>query len=362
MNYKIKFAIIGGGWRTEFYLRIAQASPERFEVAGVVVRDEIKRQALEETWGVRAYATLEELLRSETPSFVVVSVSWASCPIVLEQLAEHGIPALSETPPAPDLESLLKLNSRLGELDARVQVAEQYPFQPLHAARQACIESGRLGQISQVQVSAAHGYHGMALMRQWLGVGYEPAVIRAFTFESPLVAGPTRTGAPASEQKVMSKQTFASLHFADGRLGLFDFTGDQYFSWIRSQRVLIRGDRGEIVNETMTYLLDYLTPIETPLLRKDAGENGNLEGYYHKGILAGEQWAYLNPLAPARLTDDEIAVATCLLRMDEYVHTGKPFYSLADASQDHYLNLLIQQAAAIGEAVTSVLQPWSEKA
>ncbi|WP_028552864.1 Gfo/Idh/MocA family protein [Paenibacillus sp. UNC451MF] len=362
MNYKIKFAIIGGGWRTEFYLRIAEACPERFEIAGVVVRDEAKRHAIEKAWDVRGYATLEELLHSETPSFVVVSVSWASCPVILEQLAERGIPALSETPPAPDLEALLKLNSRLGELEARVQVAEQYLFQPLHAARQACIESGRLGQVSQVQVSAAHGYHGISLMRQWLGAGHEPAVIRAFTFESPLTAGPNRMGAPASEQTVVSKQTIASLQFASGRLGIFDFTGDQYFSWIRSQRVLIRGERGEIVNETMTYLLDYLTPIETPLLRKDAGQNGNLEGYYHKGILAGEQWVYQNPLAPARLTDDEIAVATCLLRMDEYVRTGKPFYSLADASQDHYLNLLIQQAATGGETVTSVLQPWSEKA
>lgn len=360
MNHKIKFAIVGGGWRTEFYLRIAQASPDSFEVVGVVVRDEAKRHAFEQAWGVRAYAELDDLLRSESPSFVVVSVSWASCPIILEQLAERGIPALSETPPAPDLEALLKLNTRLRQLRAQVQVAEQYPFQPLHAARKSCVESGRLGSISQVQVSAAHGYHGIALMRQWLGVGFEPAVIRAFTFESPLIAGPSRAGAPASEQTVTSKQTLASLQFASGRLGMFDFTGDQYFSWIRSQRVLIRGDRGEIINETMTYLQNYLTPIETPLIRKDAGANGNLEGYYHKGILAGESWAYRNPLAPARLTDDEIAVATCLLRMDEYVRTGKPFYSLADASQDHYLNLLIQEAAASGEAVTSVLQPWSE--
>ncbi|WP_079910921.1 Gfo/Idh/MocA family protein [Paenibacillus sp. 32352] len=362
MNHTIKFAIIGGGWRTHFYLHIAKASPERFEVVGAVVRDEEKRRDLEKSYGVKGYATLEELLRSETPSFVVVSVSWASCPDILKQLAELGIPALSETPPAPDLDALIDLNSTLHRLDARVQVAEQYPFQPLHAARQACIDSGRIGRVSQVQVSVAHGYHGIALMRRWLGVGYEPAVIRAFTFESSLIAGPSRAGAPASEQLTVSKQTFASLQFAGGQLGMFDFTGDQYFSWIRSPRVLIRGERGEIVNETMTYLLDYLTPIETPLIRKDAGENGNLEGYYHKGILAGDQWVYRNPLAPARLTDDEIAVATCLLKMDEYVRTGKSFYSVAEASQDHYFHLLIQQAASSGETVTSVKQPWAEKA
>jgi predicted dehydrogenase len=355
---KIKFGIIGGGWRTSFYLTIAKACPEQFEVTGVVVRDEVKGRELAAAWSVPVYSTLDGLLEVDSPSFMVVSVSWASCPIVLKQLAERGVPALSETPPAPDLPALQSLHTELTEQGARIQVAEQYPYQPMHAARQACVDSGRLGRISQAQVSAAHGYHGIALMRRLLGVGFEPVVIRAFVFESPLIAGPNRSGAPASEQLAASKQTLATLHFESGQLGVFDFAGDQYFSWIRSPRVLIRGERGEIVNETMTYLHDYLTPIELPFVRKNAGENGNLEGYYHKGILVGEQWMYKNPLAPARLTDDELAVASCLLRMEEYVHTGKPFYSLADASQDHYLHLLMQQAVETGEPVTSELQPW----
>lgn len=356
---KIRFGIIGGGWRANFYLTIAMASPERFEVAGVVVRDEAKASAFAAEWHVPVYGTLDELITNGSPSFVVVSVPWAACPGILKQLAERGVPALSETPPAPDLAGLTQLHAELTQLGARVQVAEQYPLQPLHAARQACIDTGRLGRVSQVQVSVAHGYHGLALMRRWLGIGFESAEIRAFAYESPIVKGPGRAGAPEAEETAVSKQTIATLRFENGQLGIFDFTGDQYFSWIRSNRVLIRGDRGEIVNDTMTYLQDYLTPIELPLIRKNAGENGNLEGYYLKGIVAGEQWVYTNPLAPARLTDDEIAVASCLLRMEEYLRTGQSYYSLADASQDHYLNLLIQQAVASGEPVVSVRQPWA---
>ena len=64
---------------------------------------------------------------------------------------------------------------------------------------------------------------------------------------------------------------------------------------------------------------------------------------------------------PARLTDDEIAVATCLQRMAEYINGGPDFCSLAQASQDHYLGLMIEQAVQSGEAIYCKRQVWAEK-
>lgn len=46
-----------------------------------------------------------------------------------------------------------------------------------------------------MQVSAASGYHGTALMRYYLGVGAEECTIRATSFTSPLMDGITRYGA-----------------------------------------------------------------------------------------------------------------------------------------------------------------------
>ncbi len=40
MEKKIVYGLIGSGWRAEFYLRIAKALPEAFEVCGVVSRSE----------------------------------------------------------------------------------------------------------------------------------------------------------------------------------------------------------------------------------------------------------------------------------------------------------------------------------
>ncbi|MBA2396275.1 MAG: Gfo/Idh/MocA family oxidoreductase [Ktedonobacteraceae bacterium] len=355
----IRFGIVGGGWRSLFFLRIAQVMPEQFEVAGIFVRNTAKAQELATTWNVKTYTTLDELLKINDLRFVVVSVPRTIAPQILHALAEKSIPALTETPPAADVPSLIALYE-LSKRGARIQVAEQYHLQPLHAARIALARSGKLGAVTQAQVSAAHGYHGISLIRRFLGIQYEPVTITAHNFTSPLIAGPDRYAPPEQEQIIRSEQTIAYLDFGD-KLGVFDFTGDQYHSWIRSPRLLVRGERGEINNTQVLYLADYLTPITYELVRQDAGIAGNLEGYYHKGILAGSEWIYKNPFIPARLSDDEIAIAGCLLGMDRYIDGGPDMYSLAEAAQDHYLGLMIEQAVTSEQAVMTVVQPWAAR-
>jgi predicted dehydrogenase len=356
MMKPVIFGLVGGAWRAEFYFRIAQAMPERFRIAGCVARTEATRARINAAWRIPVFNEIDALLDQHL-DFVVTSVPWSASPPVLLELASRDMPALAETPPAPGLEQLIHLWKDLPK-KARVQVAEQYQFQPLHAARLALARSGRLGEISQVQVSAAHGYHGISLIRKFLNAGHENATITAFKFKSPLIAGPDRDGPPSVEKEIVSVQVIAYLRF-DNKLAAFDFTTDQYFSWIRSQRLLVRGERGEINNLDATYLTDFRTPVNVRFQRHDAGQNGNLEGYYHKGYSVGGTSCYQNPFVPARLSDDEIAVATCLERMAHYVETGESFYSLSEASQDHYLSLMIDEAAGTGKELKSSSQVWS---
>jgi hypothetical protein len=56
------FGLIGGGWRGEFYPRIARDLPEQLPLAGVVVRNPEKRARFARAWSVPAFATVEELL------------------------------------------------------------------------------------------------------------------------------------------------------------------------------------------------------------------------------------------------------------------------------------------------------------
>jgi predicted dehydrogenase len=353
----ITFAIIGGGWRTEFYLRIARAMPDRFRIAGLAVRNEERAAALADLWGVPVFPDLDAMLAKTDPSFVVTAVSWAANPGFLRLLAERGIPALSETPPAPDLPGLLEVN-RLTASGARIQIAEQYHAQPHHAALLGYLRLGRIGRPSQAQVSVGHGYHGLSLIRRFLGLDCESPTITGLQFTSPILSGGGREGPPTARTIRPSTESFFWFDFGD-RLGLLDFTGDQYFGWIRNTRLLIRGDRGEITGDRAFYLKDHATPIEIPFVRRTAGIGSNLEGNHLQGYLAGDEWIYHNPCAPASLADDEIAIATCLLRMDEYVRTGKDFYPLAEGSQDHYLYLLAQQSVRENRPIQAERQPWA---
>jgi predicted dehydrogenase len=348
----IPFAIVGSGWRAAFYERVVAALPDRFRITGTLSRR-----------GPGTRASLDELLADE-PAFVVLSVPWAPMPALIAELADRGVAVLAETPPAPDLDGLRSLK-RLASAGGRIQVAEQYRYQPLHAARMALVASGRLGTISQVQLSVAHGYHGIDLMRRFLGVDAEPVTITARRVRSPIVAGPDRSGPPTDERIVEADQVIATFAF-DGdpgsgsrdRLGVLDFTDEQYFSWIRGLRLLVRGERGEIDGTVVRWLADARTPLRVSLERHDTGHDGNLEGHYLAGITAGAEWLYRNPFAPARLTDDEIAVATCLAGMPAAVAGGPDVCSLADAVQDRYLDILVAQAAETGIPTRSQGHLW----
>lgn len=355
----IRFGVIGTGWRTEFFLRIAQAAPDQFACVGVVTRDKQRAAAWAAPFGVTLFENLDDLL-AEKPLYVITSVPWDVNPTMLHQLAQRGIPALSETPPATTLDEMIDLY-KLVQGGAKIAVAEQYFLQPDHAARLSLVKSGKLGSITQAQVSIAHGYHGISLMRRLLGIAYDNVTITGRTFTAPIVKSPDRSGAPDHEEIVESEQAIATFDFGN-KLGIFDFTGDQYFSYIRGQRILVRGERGEIVNHSATYLHDHTTPIHLDFKRVYAGAHGNHEGFYLKGIQVGEAWHYRNPVPNARLADDEIAVADCLIRMADYADSdtnAAPFYPLAVACQDRYLDIVMWQAINDGKPVTSETQIWA---
>jgi len=356
----VKFSIIGGaGYRSQYYLRIAQAMPERFQVSGMVVRNEAKALDMERKWGVSTYRTLDQMLQNESPDFIVISVSGSEGLNYLHRLAEVGIPVLVETPPAPDLEGLELLHDKLLATGARIQVAEQYQFHPTQEARLALIRSGRLGRITEATVSISHLYHGVSLIRKMLGISFENVKIRGMRFQSQWVEGPTRDGNPTEDRMIPLQRDLAWLDFGD-RLGIYDFTKDQHRSWTRSNHLSVRGERGEIFDNRVMIQQESTVPLQLELKRINKGELENQEGYFLQGILCGESWLYENPFAPARLYDDEIAIAECLQKMAEYIDGGPEFYSVAEASQDHYLGMMIEKAILTGEIVETQRQRWAK--
>lgn len=352
----IRFGLIGGGWRAEFFTRIAAAIPGRFEIVGVHVRSAEKGAAFGQRWRLPVCDTLEAMADLE-PDFVVLSVSAAAHLEFARELHRLNLAVLCETPAAADVASMIEI-WRLVEHGFRIHVAEQYLYQPLHAARLAVIASGKLGRVSSARVSAAHGYHGVSLIRHLLGIGFEDAVTRGRQFQAPIVQGPDRFGPPAEERLVTSLQLLGEFDFGD-RLGLFDFTDVQYRSYVRSHRVVVRGERGEVVDREVRYLRDHRTPVTEELHRRDRGHYGDLDGLYLESMVLGSETVYRNPFPHARLMDDEIAIAVALEKMGSYARGGTGPYSFAEAAQDQYLALTMAEAARTGETITTSRQPWA---
>ena len=326
----IKYGIIGAGWRSEFYLRIAALMPDTFKVSGIYIRNKQKREEFAEKYNVKILTSLEELLKTDF-DFIVSCVNKAEICNTVRELAGKNIPLLTETPIGT---SNKEIDDFLAEIkpDWRVQVAEHFHFQPTNAAIKSVIESGILGEIKQVQLSCCHDYHAASLIRFFLGTGDEMPETSSFTLPDTVTRYNSRRGLLEEPQIVTAEEKIVILRFKN-KTALYDFNYEQYFSDIRSNRIIIKGTKGEIVNDRCTYLKDGL-PHSFTFKRNSYGTNENLDGYTLVNITAEGEVLYTNPFKMARLSDEEIAIATCLLNMKKYLETGVPFYTLREAATD----------------------------
>jgi predicted dehydrogenase len=352
------FGIIGSGWRGRFFLRLAQALPDRFRATGVLTRTAGRGAEIEAGWGVPTVRSVADLLARDRPDFVIASVPWAAMPDAVRSVVEHRVAILAETPPAPDLDGLRSLWSDVGGTGL-VQVAEQYRLMPGHAARLAVVRAGAIGAPTSVQLSSTHLYHAVSLIRGLLGIGYEPAQVSAKAFTAPLADPLTPDGWTGDATPYDRTTTLATIDFG-GRMGLYDFTDNQWWNPLRTRRIVVRGTLGELVDDRVVRLADPTTPVESALIRRQTGIDLNLEGLDLKHISFDGEVVYRNPFAGTGLSDDDIAVADILDRTGAWSRdAGAAPYPLAEACQDHLIGLAIGESLRTGGAVRAGTEAWA---
>ena len=319
----IKFGIIGVGWRSEFYLRIAMLLPEKFSVSGIYIRNLEKRKEFSKKYNVPIFDNLDDLLNTKF-DFIVSCVNMASINETAQMLANKGIAVLSETPVSTDT------------LSGKIQVAEQFHFMPRNQAYKNIIKSGILGEVNHVQVSCCHNYHAASLIRFFLDIKDEEPTKTTVVLPDSVMRYDSRNGM-IEPVNVDSQQKITVFDFGK-KSAVYDFNSEQYFSNIRSSRIVIRGTKGEIVNNTCTYLKNGVAH-SFEIKRNAFGIEENLDGFSLLNITGNGEVLYTNPFKNARLSDEDIAIATCLLRMKDYVENGKEFYSAQDAFIDYKMTI-----------------------
>ena len=354
-----KIAIIGAGWRSEFFIRIAQLLPEKFEIVGVVARKDEVRSALAERFGVQTYSSISQLLSKNKPDYAISSVSWDSNPGVVEELVSAGVYVLCETPPAPTLEGLQKLWAAVGSSEM-VQVAEQYLSLPGHSARLAITKSGVIGDVSSLELSSTHGYHAVSIMRGFLQSGFEPTTITTRQFQAQLVDPLLRNGFNADLSPKNAKTTISLIDFGSGKSGVYNFVDNQWHNQLRHRRIVVRGSRGEIVDDSVIRLIEGPAITTSRIERYQLGYDLNLDGYDTEHLSFDGKVVFKNPFTGLRFMDEEIAIATLMVQMADWINgNAKAPYPLNEACQDHLVSLAIDESIALGKSVTTAKQDWA---
>ena len=350
----LSFIIVGSGFRSLFFARIAKRYPELFHLNYLLCRTEEKanRLAHEEE---SPTTTSWEQCRESAPDFVVVAVSRGSICSVAKEWIERGFPVLLETPAGETVEELKELWELKEKCGAKIQVAEQYHRYPVLAAGIRAVEQGRLKEPYAVTLSVAHDYHGASLIRKMLHMTrFEKMTLRGSCYQFSVTETDSRYGRITDGSVKEQNRTHTTIEFESGKVAFYDFSGIQYRSFIRSRHVNVRGRDGEWNDTILRYVKeDHLPVVEemTPYLNPRYKE---LETEELKQICS--RW---NPVLTLEAVQDEYAIATMMFDMREYLETGREVYPLADSLEDAYMFTLIQEAAGRhGEAVLSEEMPW----
>jgi len=366
----VRYVQVGLGYRSAAFRRVLGELAD-FTCVGLVLRRV-------RTGDVPVYTDLAACLRDVRPDFVLGFTPPATTPGILQTAVAAGVPVLAETPPGSTAAAL----DGLDEVAASglVQVAEQYPAMPGHAARLEVRRLGLIGDVSQVQVSSTQTYHAMALIRAFLGVAPGPAEVRAHRFTGPLVDPLTRAGWTADPVAHEAATTLASVDFGAGLSGIYDYTDNQTRNLLRTRRLVVRGSLGEISGEQVVRLAGPGLITTTYFSRRQTGHDLDLNDYTDAGrasheparvtepkegvderseehctyqITLGDHVLWTNPWPEHRWNDDELAVATILTRMAAWLRSeGEAPYPLSEALYDARLGLAIEEAVRLDRAVT----------
>ncbi len=312
----IRFAIIGSGWRSLFYVRIAKAMPDHFEMCALLCRTKEKADKLADEYQI--YTTCNEAdIVATKPDFIISAVSKANMYDTCIHWLSFGFPVLSETPIALERKALENVWD-MCQNGAKLQVAEQYFLYPFNRKIINLVESGIIGTPVSITISAMHDYHATSIIRQMLQVGLEDLTISGKKFMVPVTDTKTRYETLTDGQVVNKEEKHLIIEYESGKIAFYDFMSDQYRSEIRNRYLNIRGTRGEIINDRLYYLNE-------------------------DNIACTQNIDYKNPYEKFNLTEDESAIAAILFGMMDYINTGKEIYPMKEAVEDAYLSILMNQ-------------------
>lgn len=359
----IRVALIGTSRRTSYlYWPLLQAIPDIRPVA-IWGRNEEKVRALGAQFGLPAYTDLDRLVRETAPQAGIVSVGYHANGQVGLMTVEAGLHALLETPIAHDLREADAIIAAARQRHLKIEIAEQFHRRPLEQIKLKLIASGLFGRVhTSFNDFAGHGYHGISVMRSYLGFDAKPVRVTGAVRQYELAAYWSRLADDVRPRP--ETQEHGIIEFEDGQLGLFHWTSVGYDSplrWWRSSRFLAEKGMGITVGIGLDVeeRLSLLAPggeaprfitLERRWERVDGGALVAMVAHTGDPDQPIVRWD--NPFAPKlqgngpQWHDDEIGVAGCILSLVHAIRTDtEPSYGPRQGRLDQELILAIRQSS-----------------
>jgi myo-inositol 2-dehydrogenase / D-chiro-inositol 1-dehydrogenase len=141
-----RVAVIGAGQWGQQHARVFAGHPDS-EVCAVVARHRDRAEARATQWQAHAYTSIADMLASESPDLVTLSLPNEEHFVATLEVIESGVPLLAEKPLVFDVneaDRLLQAAERSGSFFA-INFNHRYA-EPVQRA-QAAVQSGQLGDI-----------------------------------------------------------------------------------------------------------------------------------------------------------------------------------------------------------------------
>lgn len=363
----LRVAIIGTAKRSDYlYGPLLNALPQTVTLVSVWGRSPDSARRLGERLDVPWYTDLDQLIRETAPEIGIVSVAYHANGETGLMAVEHGLHVLLETPIAHKLSEADAIIAAAAKRKVKIEVAEQFHRRPLEQIKLKLIASGLFGRVySAFNDFAGHGYHGVSVMRSYLGFDARPVQVVGAVQKydlTPHLSRLTNTIGPWSET-----QEHGIITFENGQIGIFHWTDLGYYSslrWWRSSRFLAEKGMGITVGvgldvqEQLTLLApggeaQRLITLERRWERVDGGALVALVAHTGDPELPIIRWD--NPVLAAvpgpgpQLHDDRIGVAGCLLSLVDAVRNNtEPTYGPYQARLDQEIILAIRQSSRSG--------------
>jgi predicted dehydrogenase len=363
----LRVAIIGTAKRSDYlYGPLIKALPDEVELVSVWGRHGDSVERLGKSLGMPVYTDMDKLIRETAPEIGIVSVNYHANGEVGLMAVQAGLHVLLETPIAHKLSEADAIIAAAHKRGLKIEIAEQFHRRPLEQIKLKLIASGLFGRVhTAFNDFAGHGYHGVSVLRSYLGFDAKPiqvtGTVRRYDLAPHWARIPDTRGARTETQE------HGIIEFESGQVGIFHWTDVAYDSalrWWRSSRFLAEKGMGITVGVGLDVdeRLSLISPggeaprfitIERRWERIDGGALVAMVAHTGDPDLPIVQWD--NPFRPAvqghgaQWHDDEIGVAGCLLSLVEAVRNGtEPTYGPYQGRLDQELILALRMSALEG--------------